>query len=300
MHVFEQNEERKLEPAEGPEGFLKLCSGDEIREGVVRLPHHKEILHSLGSIRYCKAERIREGMLGTLRIPGKSERKAHQLAFAFLLTAQTLTLVEDAGELLPWIEKQLPVWQEVSTTEDLFLKLLEQSVSEDSLFLCHLEQQLEQLEDVLIHRVPPNFFETLTAHRRKLSELGAYYDQLTTMGERMRGRRSGETPAAEDPWEYFLHDTKRLQDHVRQMKEALHQLREMYQFQQTARQNRVMGMLTVVTTVFLPLNLLTGWYGMNFTNMPELQWQYGYPVVIAAAVVIVLAEIIYFTHKKYF
>lgn len=87
---------------------------------------------------------------------------------------------------------------------------------------------------------------------------------------------------------------------MQQIKEALHQVRELYQAQQAAQQNRVMGVLTVVTTVFLPLTLLTGWYGMNFANMPELQWQYGYPAVIAAAAVIVVAEVIYFWRKRFF
>ena len=76
------------------------------------------------------------------------------------------------------------------------------------------------------------------------------------------------------------------------------QLRELYQSEQGARQNRTMEILTVVTTIFLPLTLLTGWYGMNFVNMPELTWKYGYIAVIAVAAAMVIAEIIYFKKKK--
>ena len=61
-----------------------------------------------------------------------------------------------------------------------------------------------------------------------------------------------------------------------------------------------MCILTVVTTLFLPLTLLTGWYGMNFANMPELHWKYGYPMVIIAAILLVALEIIYFKKKKFF
>ena len=51
-------------------------------------------------------------------------------------------------------------------------------------------------------------------------------------------------------------------------------------------QNRIMKLLTIVTTIFMPLSLIAGWYGMNFTNMPELDWAYGYPAVIALCVVV--------------
>ena len=91
-----------------------------------------------------------------------------------------------------------------------------------------------------------------------------------------------------------------MHNHVQLLKENALQLRELYQAHQDAQQNRVMCILTVVTTLLLPLTLLTGWYGMNFVYMPELQWKYGYLVVIIAAVFIVVLEIIYFKKKKFF
>ena len=60
-----------------------------------------------------------------------------------------------------------------------------------------------------------------------------------------------------------------------------------------------MQFLTIVTTVFMPLTLITGWYGMNFSKMPELDWEYGYGVVIILAVVLVIAEILIFRKKKW-
>ena len=55
----------------------------------------------------------------------------------------------------------------------------------------------------------------------------------------------------------------------------------------------------MVTTLFLPLTLLTGWYGMNFVYMPELHFRYGYVGVIIVAVGIILLEIWYFKKKKF-
>ena len=60
-----------------------------------------------------------------------------------------------------------------------------------------------------------------------------------------------------------------------------------------------MRMLTVVTTIFLPLSLLAGWYGMNFTGMPELTWKYGYPAAIAVSVGIVILSLWICKKKKF-
>ena len=61
-----------------------------------------------------------------------------------------------------------------------------------------------------------------------------------------------------------------------------------------------MGIITIITTIFLPLTLITGWYGMNFSYMPELKWRYGYAAVIIGVLVIVILEIAYFKKKKFF
>ena len=60
-----------------------------------------------------------------------------------------------------------------------------------------------------------------------------------------------------------------------------------------------MKVLTIVTTIFLPLSLLAGWYGMNFAYMPELSWKYGYLFVIALSLGIIAFCLILFKKKKY-
>ena len=97
-----------------------------------------------------------------------------------------------------------------------------------------------------------------------------------------------------------MHRVERLQNHVHLLRENVLQIRELYQSMQDARQNKIMVVITIVTTIFLPLTLITGWYGMNFVYMPELQWRYGYFAVIMISLIIVIAEIIYFKKKKFF
>ena len=60
-----------------------------------------------------------------------------------------------------------------------------------------------------------------------------------------------------------------------------------------------MTLLTVVTTIFMPLTLIAGWYGMNFKYMPELNWEIGYPLVFIVSVLIVVLSLIFFKMKKW-
>lgn len=60
-----------------------------------------------------------------------------------------------------------------------------------------------------------------------------------------------------------------------------------------------MQILTIVTTIFLPLTLLTGWYGMNFANMPELSWKYGYLMVGVISVAVVAIGLWVCKKKKF-
>ncbi len=81
------------------------------------------------------------------------------------------------------------------------------------------------------------------------------------------------------------------------LREYLAQVRETYQAQLDLKLNQIMKIFTVIAAVFLPLSLVVGWYGMNFSNMPELNWKYGYQGVIALSVLITLAILFYFKKR---
>jgi len=66
------------------------------------------------------------------------------------------------------------------------------------------------------------------------------------------------------------------------------------------RMNRVMKTLTVVATIFIPLTFIAGVYGMNFLNMPELGWKYGYFIAWGLMIAIFLLMIFYFKKKKWY
>ena len=74
------------------------------------------------------------------------------------------------------------------------------------------------------------------------------------------------------------------------------QVTDAYQSQVDAQQNNNMQFLTIISTIFLPLTLITSWYGMNFENMPELD--NGYPMIIGLCILVIIICIIIFKRKK--
>jgi len=97
----------------------------------------------------------------------------------------------------------------------------------------------------------------------------------------------------------FAERTTRLQEETQVLREYAMQVQDVYQSEIGIRQNNVMKVLTIVTTVFLPLTLIAGWYGMNFVYMPELKWVYGYPVAIGASILVIIVSLWIFKKKKY-
>ena len=282
--------------------FFAVMSTAEFRERKEEFVYHKEMLHSLGSIRYCKAELFKDCILGTIRLPQKNEQKKAQLSFGFYLTGRKVLFVEDEGKLKAWIEKQTEMFRDVDTPKQLLLRIMEHMIEEDTLYFSHMESELDKLEEEIIRGAGSNnvFFTSLTKHRQKLSEFNIYYEQLIDIGELFSTSDFYQSEQDTQGWDRFMHRVERLQNHVYLLRENVLQIRELYQSMQDARQNKIMGIITVVTTIFLPLTLITGWYGMNFVYMPELQWRYGYFAVIIISLFIVIAEIVYFKKKKFF
>lgn len=99
----------------------------------------------------------------------------------------------------------------------------------------------------------------------------------------------------------YLRDTL---DHCLQLLESANHLREtiagltdVHTAQSGQRMNEVMKVLTVISTVFIPLSFLAGLYGMNFVHMPELGSRWGYPVLLMIMVAIALAMLTWFWRR---
>lgn len=95
-------------------------------------------------------------------------------------------------------------------------------------------------------------------------------------------------------------------DHILRMfelvdtyEEILSGTMDLYMSEISNKTNDIMKILTIMSTIIMPLTLISGIYGMNFVNMPELGTKYGYFITIGVMAVIVIAEIHYFKHKKW-
>lgn len=93
--------------------------------------------------------------------------------------------------------------------------------------------------------------------------------------------------------------TKWLSNEVNTLVEYTGQLRDLYHSLISESMDKTMSLFTVISAIFLPLTLLVGWYGMNFTYMYELKWRYGYLYVGILSILIIVILLVIFKVKKF-
>lgn len=187
------------------------------------------------------------------------------------------------------------------TLEKLIFAFLDAMIEGDGKMLEDMEFALSEPEEgILFNHAEDGFVGFLLSERRRLLLLRNYYEQLIDVGKALE-ENENDIFAEEDLryFKIFTDKAERLERNVRSLREQLMQLREAYQSMLDIRLNRIMKTFTALSAVFLPLTLITGWYGMNFKGMPELSWRYGYPYVTALAIVVALVCIILFRRKKW-
>ena len=140
----------------------------------------------------------------------------------------------------------------------------------------------------------------LSTIRNDLRDLRIHYAQLIDLSQELE---ENENEFFRENNERYFHlvcqRVQTLYDMTSSLSDYTTQIRDLYQTQLDLRQNRIMTVLTVITSIFMPLTLITGWYGMNFVYMPELQMKPAYPVVIAVSILIVVVSLVFFKHKKW-
>lgn len=250
--------------------------------------------------RVCKAEPRRNCLTGTIVTP-RHTKDGVPISFGYLLMPKWVVLCDDSGTAHGMVQR---LSRENSHKEysagSFFYGFLELLVAKDLHHLQELEDRLNQLEDQVLAGELEDFDPQMTSLRKEIIRWIKYDTQLDDMVCEFQENENEYFD--ENELRMFRMVEKRigrLQNEAQMLREYGVQVRELFQAEIDIRQNRIMKILTIVTTIFLPLSLVVGWYGMNFTNMPELTWKYGYPAVIVGSVLVVLICLWIMKKKKF-
>lgn len=282
--------------------LVEIVSMAEFDERYNGTYHHEVIMQSLEHIQYSKVDILRSCIVGTVLIPDKQDLLEKEFGFGFYIHRGHLLFIDDTDTIYR-IASRLPEIKALDTTLEarFFLELIEFIINDDVLYLQRYEDQLVTVEEELIDHDIDTFHTDILRFRREILILNGYYQQLADMMQ-MLGENKNSIFNMEDCRMFRVASNRadRLYDNTKMLREYTVQLREMYQSQIDIMQNKTMKVLTVVTTIFMPLTLIVGWYGMNFAGMPELEWKHGYLTVIIVSLLVVIGEIIFFKWKKWF
>ena len=183
----------------------------------------------------------------------------------------------------------------------LFYALLDSIVDNYFVVLEDLGERIEILEESLVTNPSPDTLNSIQNLKTGMIHLAR---SVWPLREIIAGLDRGESPLIKKSTGIYLRD---VYDHTIQVIDTVETYRDMitgmldiYLSSINNRISEVMKVLTMIATIFIPLTFIVGVYGMNFSNMPELGWRWGYPVVWLIMAVIGVLMVIYFKKKKWF
>ena len=247
-----------------------------------------------------KAEVNYDSLTGTFSIPDRKDLKK-DFRFAFALDEKGIVFIDDSGKVVEIIKtiQRTRRWK-LPGLERFLYDFLDQIVKDDLRLMEKYEQELDSMEKQLTEEKEMFSTSRLNDIRNDIRDLRIHYEQLIDLGQELEENENNFFKQENLRYFHlFLNRMGRLHDTSTSLRDYTMQLRDLYKAHIDDKQNRIMTVLTVVTTIFMPLTLIAGWYGMNFKYMPELEWKSGYPIVIAASILIVAGSLWFFKKKKW-
>ncbi len=195
-----------------------------------------------------------------------------------------------------------------SGADYLLYALLDVIVDNYFLIVEELGKRIEALERKVMVRPGNEDLLTIQELRSMLITVNRYVTPARELAGRMNTLQSA---LIDKSTRRYIND---LQDHTVYIAETIGTFREMltslentYHAGQNMRMTQVMKLLTIISTIFIPLTFIVGVFGMNFdwdegrnpANMPELHWRYGYPAVMGTMAVIAILMLIWFRRKRW-
>ena len=182
----------------------------------------------------------------------------------------------------------------------LVYALIDAVVDNYFLILEKIGEKIEEIEDELVANPAPETLQAIHNLKRQMIFLRKSVWPLREVISRLE---RWESQLINKSTDIYLRD---VYDHTIQVIDAIETFRDMlsgmldiYLSSVSNRMNEVMKVLTIIATIFIPLTLVAGLYGMNFRYMPELEWPWGYPLVLFFMFAIGVLMLIYFRKKKW-
>ena len=185
-------------------------------------------------------------------------------------------------------------------TDYLAYALLDAIVDGYYLVLDRLENQTSALEKRIQEDADDELKRVLYDTRGNLLQLRKY---LMPLREAVHQFAKSDSPLITDNTHLFLRDlfdhTLEITEMLDLQRELVNSLSEWYLSAISYRMNTIIQLLTIISTIFIPLTFLVGVYGMNFKNMPELSSQYGYFYLWIFMFVLALVMLLFFKRKQW-
>lgn len=239
----------------------------------------------------------------------ENELNIEQLSFILSKNNCLLTFQEVEGDVFNIIRERIRSDKgriRKLGADYLMYRLLDAIVDNYFLVLQDMDNVMEAIEDDLIYNPDRSTIETIHSMRKQVIKLRRAVTPLRDIVFSIERERY---PFIAKSTYIFLRD---LYDHIKQnietlenYREILNGLLEIYLSSSGQKLNEVVKLLTIISTIFIPLTFLAGIYGMNFNtaagswNMPELNWQFGYPLVLVVMLVIAAGMIFLFKKKDW-
>ena len=184
--------------------------------------------------------------------------------------------------------------------DHLCYSLIDAVVDNYYIILETIGEQIEVLDEELLGTPTPATLRNIHKLKRELIYLRR---SVWPLRDVLYSLQRNDSPLVLQGTMLFVRD---VYDHTVQVIDTLETYRDMlsamvdiYMSAMSNRLNEIMKLLTIITTVFIPLTFIVGVYGMNFKHMPELSWLYGYAWVWVLMVVIGISMLLFFRKKKW-
>jgi len=179
--------------------------------------------------------------------------------------------------------------------------LILEILTEYGKLIMNAREEIESIAFNLDNEIDKHSLAEISQSKLELASLEMVLDKLyfTLSFPPSKNILNSDSPYT-DTFNYLLKNVGMLRSYIDQTQDRLDSLNDHYQLIMHDKANKRLNFLTITQAIFIPLTLVVGIYGMNFTYMPELNFKYGYFITLGAMVFIALLFLGYFKKNGWF